>query len=272
MSYHIHFPSFPLSRFVEQLFLLRSEPIAAHREQIMPDGRVTLMFNLGEPQRQYNSASSNSYRRFDKGWITGQRTRPIVVGQTKTVDFAGVVFQPWGAYPFLRMPLSELKETVAEVDALWGPFVDEVREQVALCETPAAAFSILESMLHARLDRDRIQIGDVAFAASCITQSTFDVGMKTIVSRMGISHKQLTRRFRDVVGITPKKLSRVERFRQVLHAIPANGVVSWVTLAHQFGFCDQSHLNREFRELGEITPTRYLELTGDYPGYVSLDD
>jgi len=34
--------------------------------------------------------------------------------------------------------------------------------------------------------------------------------------------------------------------------------MSWSRLAHDFGYADQSHLIREFKRLGSVTPTEFL--------------
>jgi AraC-like DNA-binding protein len=57
------------------------------------------------------------------------------------------------------------------------------------------------------------------------------------------------------VGLSPKSLARVYRFRGALLLLDrANGPVPWAELSEQCGFYDQSHLINEFRRFTGFSP------------------
>jgi AraC-like DNA-binding protein len=57
------------------------------------------------------------------------------------------------------------------------------------------------------------------------------------------------------VGLSPKSLARVHRFRGALALLDkANGEVPWTELADACGFYDQSHLINEFRRFTGFSP------------------
>jgi AraC-like DNA-binding protein len=77
---------------------------------------------------------------------------------------------------------------------------------------------------------------------------------------LGLSNRHLIEQFREVVGLTPKTLSRVGRFHAVVRTaaeIPPSEL-SWSGLAARYGFADQSHLVREFRTFAGVTPTEFI--------------
>jgi hypothetical protein len=57
------------------------------------------------------------------------------------------------------------------------------------------------------------------------------------------------------VGIGPKQLSRILRFRNAAAAIRNGEPSSLAEVAATFGYSDQAHMNREFRELAGVPPT-----------------
>jgi AraC-like DNA-binding protein len=62
--------------------------------------------------------------------------------------------------------------------------------------------------------------------------------------------------FRQQVGLSPKALARVHRFRGALDILNrSQGEVPWAALAEQCGFYDQSHLINEFRRFTGFSPT-----------------
>ena len=63
---------------------------------------------------------------------------------------------------------------------------------------------------------------------------------------LGLSERQLRRRFADAVGYGPKTLARVLRFQRFLELAAANHD-DLAGLAFAAGYADQAHLTRECR-------------------------
>ena len=76
-----------------------------------------------------------------------------------------------------------------------------------------------------------------------------------LASDVGLAPRQLQRRFRRVVGLTPKEYARVRRLRSALaRLLEGERPAGWSRLAAEFGFADQSHLIRDFAEATGFTP------------------
>jgi len=74
-----------------------------------------------------------------------------------------------------------------------------------------------------------------------------------------VCERRLERAFGHAVGLGPKALTRVLRFRHALRAIGRVGraPAGWAAVAAAAGYADQSHLIREFKALAGVTPARY---------------
>jgi AraC-like DNA-binding protein len=83
-----------------------------------------------------------------------------------------------------------------------------------------------------------------------------------VVAESGYSHRRFLTLFEEATGITPKRFTRVLRFRRTLEALPAGrvGREGLGALAAALGYADQAHLTREFREHTGITPARYQQV------------
>ena len=82
--------------------------------------------------------------------------------------------------------------------------------------------------------------------------------VSTLGPGLGISERQLQRRFRDAVGYGPKTLQRILRFQRALAEIrrgcEQSGGLARVAAAT--GYADQAHLTRESRRLAGFSPKR----------------
>ena len=82
-----------------------------------------------------------------------------------------------------------------------------------------------------------------------------DITLEDLAARYGASPCVFLRHFRWVTGIPPHRFHiqcRVERARALIRS-----GMDLAETAASVGFCDQSHLNRRFREVCGITPGQY---------------
>ena len=82
----------------------------------------------------------------------------------------------------------------------------------------------------------------------------------------------LAQRFKELIGVTPKRLARTYRFAATVFSINPAGPIDWGDLAVGAGYFDQAHFGHEFRAFTGLTPTRYVEVRRrflrEHPGHV----
>jgi transcriptional regulator GlxA family with amidase domain len=76
-----------------------------------------------------------------------------------------------------------------------------------------------------------------------------------IARELGLSSRQLQRRFLAAVGVPPKRFVRVLRFARVWQMASMSPPETWAELAAAHGYADQAHMVREFRAFGAEPPT-----------------
>ena len=82
------------------------------------------------------------------------------------------------------------------------------------------------------------------------------VAVEDVVQETGFTRRHLGNLFQSQVGLSPKSLARIHRFRGALDLLNrADGEVPWAALAERCGFYDQSHLINEFRRFTGLSPT-----------------
>ena len=79
--------------------------------------------------------------------------------------------------------------------------------------------------------------------------------MSDIARRAGIGIRQLERRFRYEIGISPKLYARIARFEAALRRKAAAPQTTWTDIAHVLGYHDQMHMVHDFDRLSGESPT-----------------
>src|SRR5258708_25173663 len=150
----------------------------------------------------------------------------------QNMQLLSVSFKPGGAYPFLRLPLSELHNQIVSLDSIWGRRAAEIRERLYNAPTIQARFSLLEQWLLARLCEGPQGLNAVQYAVAEIARYGGAVSIRTLSDQMGVTQKHLITQFKRLAGGTPKELARIYRFKDVLFSLDATQPIQWGQVAH----------------------------------------
>jgi AraC-like DNA-binding protein len=270
MIHKLYFPKLPLSQFVENIWFVAGSHPEHTREKLLPDGAIELIIDLDpEPKKLYEEENSKSFRACRKAWISGERTRYIIIGSGNT-SMIGIRFRPGGAYPFFSFPISELNDSVIDLDLIWGRLVDEIRDQLLESESPETMFLLLESFLLRQVRRSLEANRLVTFAVQQLQQSPQFLAIRDLANTIGITQKHLISQFEKVVGLRPKTFARISKFQNVLTVIEQQQKVEWSAIAYDCGYYDQAHFIKEFQTFSGLNPSAYLTQRGEYMNYIPL--
>jgi AraC-like DNA-binding protein len=165
-----------------------------------------------------------------------------------------LVFQPDVARAVLGVPLHELCDRVVDLEDLWGVRARELVDRVAAhCDEPQAAVFAVEDALAARITRGG-SARLARHAADVIRRAPAAANVQQLAGDLGVSERSLRQAFVDHIGTSPKRFARIAR---VLRVVAEAGTTSWARLAAEHDFCDQPHLNAEFRALLGVSPGQW---------------
>jgi AraC-like DNA-binding protein len=271
MIHKLHLPQPPLSQFVENMWLVDGYAAVHRREKILPDGAIELIIDLDtEPKAIFQDEASEHFRTVSKAWISGERTRYIVIGSEKNQAMVGIRFKPGGAYPFFHFPISELSESVTELDLIWGSLVDEIRCQLIEIRSPDERLLHLETFLLGQAKRSLEANRLVTFAVQQLQQSPQFLAIRDLANTIGITQKHLISQFEKVVGLRPKSFARVCKFQKVVNLLEQKNQIEWAAVASDCGYYDQAHFIHEFQTFSGLNPSAYLRQRGDYLNFIPL--
>ncbi|MCK2215003.1 helix-turn-helix domain-containing protein [Actinomadura sp. ATCC 31491] len=275
MEYVSKAPRKPLAGLIDDLYYLAGAPPYS-RLTLPPMPSAVLILNLGAPFRIRAATESVAIEsaEYADGCVITTLTRALEFGYPPRTRSVGVHFKPWGLAPFLPMPAAELRDRPLTVEQVWGRrAVCELRDRLAAARGPYEMLTLLEDELTRlmRRTRETTGLGLVRHASGVIAATRGSVVIGDLSAAAGVSGAHLGQRFKELIGLTPKRLARTYRFAATVRAIDAAGPVDWADLAGRAGYFDQAHFGHEFRTFTGLTPTRYVEarrrFLREHPGH-----
>ena len=268
---HVQFlsmvPQAPLSHLVEMIWDWEAAFHSHRLERVLPVANAGLIINLAEDQtRVYDE----QYRciKFSGSTLDGPRTRSHIIDTEEQVAVMGVVFRPGGAAVLFRERMDLLANDSVDLEDLVGGSALLLREQLLEAGDPRRRLALVKHWLQRRLG---VTAPDPIQHALAALDSDPRVSALAATARsFGWSPRQLGERFRQQVGITPKRYLRLKRFHQVLAVTQARERIDWAGVSLDCGYHDQAHMAHEFREFSGLSPTAYSRQRDPWNNHIVL--
>ncbi len=232
-------------------------PEDAPPDRILPDGRTELIWNLSDPFHRHRP--DGPPHRQGTALLVGQITSPLFVTPGRQVSLVAPRFRIAALGSFLQgLAAAELTDRDPSVEEVLGRRLRDMEEKLGSIPDSQARIRVLEAALVADIARAGPVDPQVAAAVDLIVASNGRVRMDDLTHPTGLSPRQMERRFRQAVGVTPKRLARIVRFQRLMARLHEAERIGWGQLAISCGYYDQAHLIRDFREFTGCAPGEYF--------------
>jgi AraC-like DNA-binding protein len=208
---------------------------------ILPDGCVDLLWREGDLVVAGLDRAARPSRVSPGERVLGLRLRPGLAGA------------------LLGMPASEVLDVHVRLEELLGPVGRRLAERVGEIDDEDQVFRVLEQEIRSRVH--------AAGPDPLVLAATRRLGfpgarVDRLAESLGISDRQLRRRFHRAVGYGPKTLDRVLRFRRLVaeSGAIAAGESDLARVAAELGYADQAHMTRDCLRLSGLSPLQLAEL------------
>jgi AraC-like DNA-binding protein len=275
MILQTHIPAFPLNKFINHLVYFDRPSIAHNLDRFLPDGNTEIIIDLSEnPQLIYDNETLQEIQICRYAWDSGVRTQPITIPSGKGSRMLIIAFKKGKAHPFYPFPMSELTDTVADADLIFGRGIHNLREQLLTAKSIDQMFRLVETFLF-RQASDAIQED---FSTRCIDHALLNIVHKPTIRRLyqlndqiGYSQKHFISLFRDQVGMSPKQYLKLMRFQKAVRAIENNKLIRWSHIALESGYYDQAHFINDLKFFSGFTPNEYMKRKTSTLNYIPVD-
>lgn len=249
-------PSVRLASFIKCFWALEYSG-SKNAEPVLPDGCPEIVFNLSDRFLRLHKAHDELQ---PTALFAGQMSHSISIRPTGNVRLFGIRFQPAGAFPLVRFPLSEITDRIIDLTSVCRNG-EEVESRINEARSFVERVSIFESFFGAAVAARNNTDPIAAYATETIVEGRGLDSISSISAQVGVSDRRLERRFKRAVGVSPKTFSRIVRFQAVVNAVQLSQTPNLLDTALSFGYYDQSHLIRDFKEFSGDSPSTFFERT-----------
>lgn len=251
MKYDQYIPCDVLKPFVQSLVI--SENTSESTYKVLPGTGLVIGF-------QYKGRLSNIVNgqevRLSTSGISGLADHFKVFKNSFDIGTVLVVFKEGGAVHFFREPLHELfRESVSLDNFMLRSELLSVEDKLMEAKTDKEKILAVENFLLGRLNNvepDKL----ILAALALIHKHKGNIRIKEMAEQLHTSQSPLEKRFRQIVGTSPKKFASIVRFKHVLAQYQPG--LSLTELGYEAGFYDQAHFIKEFKLFTGQTPESFF--------------
>jgi AraC-like DNA-binding protein len=156
-----------------------------------------------------------------------------------------------------REPMHALARATVALEDVLGREARLLEERLCEARTWDERFELAERALAARLSAAEPPPPDVEWAWRRLSATRGRIRVNELAAELGCSRKHLAARFREHVGLPPKLVARMLRFRHAADLLTSDRPPCLAELALLCGYYDQAHLDRDFRDFAATTPSAY---------------
>jgi AraC-like DNA-binding protein len=250
MKFDKHIPSERLKPYIK--YFVVSENEFENQYKVFPSSGLVMGFQY---QGQLVTVKNNSENKLTFAGITGISDSYKIFKNTANTGTILVYFTEIGFTNFASHPANELFNLSISLENIFDKTsVNEVEEKLTFAITDKQRIKIIEQFLVLQL-KDIQTDNLIVEAVKLIYQSNGTIRIKELNEKLFISQSPLEKRFRKIVGTTPKKFASIVRFNSILDNLTKTK--SLTEICYENNFFDQAHFIKYFKQFTGDTPENF---------------
>ncbi|SHH35028.1 Helix-turn-helix domain-containing protein [Chryseolinea serpens] len=253
MKVEKYIPTPALRSYIKAFMIVASD--GGMENRILPSTSMVMAFRLAGDiaiTEQDNTAP------LPTSIITGLRKTPRLVRYEKGAATLLVIFEEGGASAWFRESLHEwFGSSVGLEDIVRRDRLRALEEQLMEATNNRQRIALVEQFL---LSTKRQAPHDplVLHAVQTIQQAKGDIRIATLMDTLPISRDPFEKRFRKIVGTSPKHFSSLVRLRALIDNYSTHKSLTYA--GHAAGYFDQAHFIKDFKTFTGLTPHDFFKI------------
>ena len=247
----IYIPAVALQSVINAFLITENSDEEAYK--VLPGTTVVIGFLY---RGSIYHVDNDSPKKLQKSGITGILKGYRTFKSEKGTSTVLVQFKAGGLAAFFKQPIHEIYNQSLSLDNfILRSELMILEEKLHEAKDNETRIKSIEAFF---LERLRIKEPDllVIHAIGLITSSNGNIRVKELTEKLFTSQSVLEKRFRSIIGTTPKKFATIVRMRHTIDSYRKGD--SLTSLSHEHGFYDQPHFIKEFKTFTGETPDNFF--------------
>jgi AraC-like DNA-binding protein len=253
-------PSPVLSQYIKHYWVLEASASEGEVcERVIPTGNIEMMFHYRKPFVCKLDGVNGTKQ--PRSLISGMSSFFSDVATNGDSGVVAVTFLPLGACHFLPFPMLEIENMHVGLNDIFSSQIREIEERICLGKTLDERIKTIELFLTSKLKPEKAN-GALLIkeGISLINLSKGTIQTETLSKKLYTTPKTLERKFMSLLGKSPKQFSKIVRFQSIIQDFKNSPFKSLTETAYEFGYFDQAHFIKDFKNLSGYTPKEFLSL------------
>ncbi|WP_428230489.1 AraC family transcriptional regulator [Flavobacterium sp.] len=255
-------PPKELSPYIKHYLFLDNQETAIQKLRLFSDGNTGIVFSL--KSKLISEISDLKIKKYlPTSFLYGQLNGFKDIYSDPEITLIIVVFQPNGIHQMLGIPAHEFRDSIIGTDVILGQKGLDLQEKLSE-DNNQGKIELLNQFFRKLANKKSL-------SSPLIINSSLDFiiankglfSVKQLVNYTGYTERHLERKFKECIGLNPKKFGNVIRLHHFLKLLKnKSDDTNLTTICYDAGFSDQSHLIKDFKKHTGISPREYLLTPG----------
>lgn len=266
IQFHHIEPHFLLRNYIEKMWIFESSgkmPVD-DMKLVVPNGNIKLTVSYQNGIVAAMNGKTFASKEHDIT-LTGLVDVPVIldVDEDVATETIGIEFSPRGAYRFFHFTLNDIQNQIYSLSDLLGNIGKRLKEQINNTTSAQQKTVLLQEFLLKQLS---LKNEDLIFeyCVEKIISSKGKVTVKELEKKTGYSSRWLNMKFNDNLGISPKNLSSIIRFKQYYQSFISGNEKSFFKNDFYELYYDQSHFIKHFKRFTGLPPTKFEKQANNF--------
>jgi AraC-like DNA-binding protein len=223
-------------------------------QHCLPLGMLEMIFHLNDDR--YEALIDGTRYELPSSFVAGMYDAPVSWKAVGGSRLFGIRIKPECLLELFRIPVSVMFGEFTDMHSFFGNSARTLTEQMRNAPGTGARIQAAEAFLLRHLRDRQSERNYVTEATRLIRQTAGNISLDDLSGQLYISPRQLQRTFKASIGTSPKTYMRIVRFASAYDYVQnERASLNWASLSYHFGYSDQAHLIRDFKQFAGKAPT-----------------
>lgn len=190
--------------------------------------------------------------------LFGQTVIPQNLRLPNEVILIAYFFKPYSLLSLFKVAAWELTDRPIDLGLLTPGTANELQERLLNAGSIENTIKLLDDFVSCLIAKSKSDCPVIKYATTKIIANPSKEILISVQKELRMTERTFQRNFESKIGVAPNQYRRITQFNSGFYQLVRRQFSKLSDIAFDWGYADQSHYIRAFKEFTNITPTEYL--------------